>query len=98
MRILEKRAVTPIEFALEQNYPNPFNPVTTISYSIPELSNVQVIIYDITGRKIDVLVDNLQQAGHYNIQWNGQNTASGMYFLKLVHGGKTQIRKMMLLK
>jgi len=95
---LEKRAVTPIEFALEQNYPNPFNPVTTISYSIPELSNVQIIIYDITGRKIDVLVDNLQQAGHYNIQWNGQNTASGMYFLKLVHDGKTQIRKMMLLK
>jgi hypothetical protein len=83
---------------LSQNYPNPFNPVTTINYSIPKLSDVQVIVYDITGRKVITLVEATQKPGHYTIQWNAHDAASGLYFLKLESNRKTQTRKIMLLK
>jgi hypothetical protein len=95
---LEKSLLSPTEFALNPNYPNPFNPVTTINYSIPKLSDVQVIIYDITGRQVSTLVEATQEPGHYTIQWNAHDTASGLYFLKLESNGKTQTRKVMLLK
>jgi len=95
---LEKSLMTPAEFALKQNYPNPFNPVTTINYSIPKLSEVQVIVYDITGRQVTTLVEATQEPGHYTVQWNAHEAASGLYFLKLTSNGKTQTRKMMLLK
>ena len=95
---LEKSLLSPTEFALNPNYPNPFNPVTTINYSIPKLSDVQVIVYDITGRQIITLVEATQEPGHYTIQWNAHDAASGLYFLKLESNGKTQTRKIMLLK
>ena len=95
---LEKSLLSPTEFALNPNYPNPFNPVTTINYSIPKLSDVQVIVYDITGRQVITLVEATQKPGHYTIQWNAHDTASGLYFLKLESNGKIQTRKVMLLK
>ncbi|NQV30229.1 MAG: T9SS type A sorting domain-containing protein [Candidatus Marinimicrobia bacterium] len=94
----------PSGFVLSQNYPNPFNPTTTISYIIPQIVDVRLTVFDITGREVVRLVDNKTQAtGRYNIQWNGLNTsgekvASGLYFYKIVAGDFQQTNKMMMLK
>jgi len=74
---------------LTQNYPNPFNPETTIVYHLPERARIQMIIYDVLGRKIRVLLNGIQQAGHHAIQWNGCDNAgfvvpSGIYICRIV--------------
>ncbi|MEA3286064.1 MAG: lamin tail domain-containing protein [Candidatus Marinimicrobia bacterium] len=93
----------PDEYALNQNYPNPFNPVTTISYALPEVADVTLRIYDITGREIHALVDESQPAGWYDLKWSGlsaQGTpvSTGMYFARIQAGGYTKVIKMLYLK
>lgn len=88
----------PEEFNLLQNYPNPFNPATTIAYELPEETGVQIIIYDMLGRKVDVLVDENQAAGHYTVQWDGSDAASGQYLYRIEAGGFTTTRQMTLIK
>lgn len=85
------------------NYPNPFNPSTNIQYSIPtnvkgEMLNVQLKIYDILGTEIKILVDKQQPAGNYEVTFNAENLASGVYIYKLEAGGKMVSRKMILLR
>jgi len=93
----------PEVFALHQNYPNPFNPTTTIKYDLPEAQNVQVMIYDIMGRKIKSLISFNQEAGYKSIIWNatnelGQPVSAGMYIYTIQAGEFRQTRKMVLLK
>ena len=93
----------PINYSLAQNYPNPFNPNTTISYSIPRMSNIELSIYNLKGEKIEQLVNSNQQAGNYSVKWNSQNSRgvqlpSGIYIYKLIAGDKIFINKMVLLK
>ncbi|MBS1517410.1 MAG: PQQ-dependent sugar dehydrogenase [Bacteroidetes bacterium] len=94
----------PSEFRLEQNYPNPFNPETSIKYSIPENTNVKLVIFDAGGKEIATLVNTKQLSGNYNIRWNGKdavgnNLPSGVYFYNLTAGNSfTQSRKMLLIK
>ncbi|MBK7104007.1 MAG: T9SS type A sorting domain-containing protein [Ignavibacteriae bacterium] len=97
----------PDKFELNQNYPNPFNPVTTISYLIPknerrETSNVNLIIYDILGREVEIIVNEEQRPGYYKTEWNAKNLASGMYIyqISMKNGNKTEMqrKKMMLMK
>jgi hypothetical protein len=102
---VEDDNLLPIEFSLEQNYPNPFNPVTTINYSIKERSPVQLVLYDILGRVVEVLVDEEKDAGYYKIDLNAENLASGIYFYKLKAlptgrqaGDFIQTKKMVLLR
>ncbi len=88
---------------LDQNYPNPFNPSTNIKYTLPNKSQVKIVIYDIMGNKIKTIVDEYKQAGQYIVNWNGtdaigQFVNSGMYIYKLHVGGLIQKRKMVLLK
>jgi hypothetical protein len=95
--------VTPTKFTLSGNYPNPFNPTTTISYSIPQDGNVELIVYNIRGQKVKTLVTGTQPAGVYNVTWNGKDdngkrASSGLYFYKLNSSGKTAVKKMLLLK
>jgi len=101
----EKKVIelTPTSYALTQNYPNPFNPVTKIKYSIPENGNVSLVIYDLTGRKVVELVNDFQNAGNYEADWDGRNefgqsVTSGMYFYSITMGNFTQTKKMLLLK
>jgi hypothetical protein len=73
---------------LNQNYPNPFNPSTTISFSLPENSSVELDIYNIKGQKVRSLLDDQRDKGSYSIVWNGKNdngnsVSSGIYFYKL---------------
>ncbi|QQS35598.1 MAG: T9SS type A sorting domain-containing protein [Ignavibacteriales bacterium] len=65
------------------NYPNPFNPSTIISYSIPERSNIQIKVYDILGREIQELVNELKEAGEHNIQFNAESLSSGVYIYSI---------------
>jgi hypothetical protein len=93
----------PTTYALEQNYPNPFNPTTTIKYSIPEVSFVNIKIYDMLGREVKSLVSSQQKAGSYEIRWNGENNygskvASGTYIYRVTAGAYSKALKLMLLK
>jgi hypothetical protein len=95
--------VTPTKFTLSGNYPNPFNPTTTISYSIPQDGNVELIVYNIRGQKVKTLISGTQPTGDYNVTWNGKDendrsVSSGLYLYKLRSSGKTAVKKMLLLK
>jgi hypothetical protein len=96
---IEVTAVTaPKEFALEQNYPNPFNPTTVISYQLPVSGNVSLKIFDILGKEVAVLVNEVKEAGSYSAQFDGTKLSSGLYFYKLTTNQFSSIRKMLLLK
>jgi flagellar hook assembly protein FlgD len=93
----------PDEFTLQQNYPNPFNPSTTIRYSTTTPGNISIIIYDITGELIKEITREHNQAGEYEIIWNGKNNfgervSSGAYFYQIVAGDYVEAKKMILLK
>jgi hypothetical protein len=88
----------PRNFLLEQNFPNPFNPSTEIGYQLNTTAEVQLIVYDILGKEITVLVNQVQRAGRHSVTFNANNLASGMYYAKLQAEEKVQIRKMMLVK
>jgi len=99
----------PSSFELQQNYPNPFNPTTKIEFSLPRNSIVHLTVYDILGKEVATLLDELRPAGHYTIEWNGQDTyggkvSTGVYFYRLeatAPGRQTpfiSLKKMLLLK
>ncbi|MDQ3020975.1 MAG: T9SS type A sorting domain-containing protein [Bacteroidota bacterium] len=88
----------PTRFELSQNYPNPFNPKTIINYEIPVTNNVSIKVYDISGKEVATLVNEIQEAGYYAIDFDGSNFASGAYFYKLVTNGFTDTKRMILLK
>ncbi len=88
----------PKVFSLDQNYPNPFNPSTTISFSIPAVSQVRLVVYDILGREVKTLLDEKKEAGSYRVTFNAQNFASGIYFCRIEAGAEFKVRKLMLLK
>jgi len=107
----EEISSAPVEFALEQNYPNPFNPSTKIDYSIPEAGNVELKVYDILGNEVATLVNEYQQEGKYEVEFNShsgevRNLTSGVYIYSLRVGnpskgsgqGFVQSKKMMLIK
>jgi len=93
----------PTQYTLKQNYPNPFNPTTTIRYSLPEVSDVSIIIYDVTGREVTNLVHSNQSAGWYDVSWNGLSTtgnpvSTGLYFARIQAGGFSDVIKMAFIK
>ena len=90
--------VTPIEFELSQNYPNPFNPSTSISFSIPEGSQVSLKIYNSLGQEIKTLANQFMEAGVHTVNFDAVGINSGMYFYRLDAGEFTQVRKMTLIK
>ncbi|MGD1044611.1 MAG: FG-GAP-like repeat-containing protein [Bacteroidota bacterium] len=73
----------PTVFALLQNYPNPFNPTTTIGYELPKMSYVKLYIYDVLGRVVTTLVDGMQSANRYRVEWNPSRLSSGVYFCRI---------------
>ncbi len=85
-------------YALAQNYPNPFNPVTTIKYQIPKDGLVKLIIYDVLGREVKTLVNEVKTAGYYDIKFDAGSLSSGIYFYRFSAGDYTNIKKMMVIK
>ena len=90
--------IIPTEFMLEQNYPNPFNPTTSISYSLPVKSVVNLKVYDAIGKEVAVLVNQEQGAGRYNLLFNATGLASGIYFYQLKTNEFTAVKKLVLMK
>ena len=89
----------PKEFRLYQNYPNPFNPVTNIKYQITKSKYVNLIVYDITGKKLIDLVNRKQNAGTYEVDFSGNGLSSGVYFYSLIVDSKIiDTKKMILIK
>lgn len=87
-----------MSYSLGQNFPNPFNPVTKISYQIPGSSHVTLNIYDITGRLVKTLVNEVRDEGVHSITFDGSGLSSGTYFYRLQAGDFVQIKKMVLIK
>jgi len=93
-----------LSFELAQNYPNPFNPITNISYTLTEESNVKLTIYNPLGEVVETLVEKVQAANKYEVVWNATNEPSGIYFYSIevsptdLSNGFKQSRKMILLK
>lgn len=86
------------EFYLEQNFPNPFNPYTEISYRLPINSFVRLVIYDVLGREVAELVNEVKVRGQYKVQWNANKFTSGVYFYQLKVGAFNEVKKMLLIK
>ncbi|HEY5125657.1 MAG TPA: T9SS type A sorting domain-containing protein, partial [Ignavibacteria bacterium] len=88
----------PSKFTLYQNYPNPFNPSTTIKFDLPVSGFVKLKIYNILGREISTLVNEIRNAGTYEINYNASALSTGIYFYKLEFGGNSEVRKFTLIK
>jgi len=97
-------AVTPIgttvpqSYSLAQNYPNPFNPVTKINFAIPKQGFVTLKVYDMLGREVTKLVNEVKQAGTYSVDFDATRLSSGVYFYKLEAGGFVDTKRMVLVK
>ncbi|MFZ4591316.1 MAG: T9SS type A sorting domain-containing protein [Ignavibacteria bacterium] len=88
----------PIVYALSQNYPNPFNPVTKINFAIPRQGFVTLKIYDMLGREVKSLVNEVKSVGYYSVDFNGSDFASGVYFYRLESESFKDIKRMVLIK
>ena len=101
IKILESNI--PITYKLEQNYPNPFNPTTTISYSIAtnvkrETQKVKLTLYDVLGKDITTLVNEVQSPGNYRVEFDGSRLSSGIYYYQLKSDKFIETKKMIILK
>ena len=95
--------VLPQAFGLAQNSPNPFSPLTTLAFALPEAAHVRLSIYDLGGRLVRVLVDEVRPAGMHEVQWDatnasGQRVASGVYLCRMEAGEYRETRRVMLIK
>ncbi len=88
----------PTRYELYQNYPNPFNPSTVISFQLAVNSFASLKVYDLLGREVATLVNEQLKPGTYEVDWDGSNFSSGIYYYKLVAGDYTETKKMVLLK
>lgn len=85
-------------FELSQNYPNPFNPITSIAFEIPSTGIVKLKVYDLLGKEVATLINEVKQSGYYKVDFNASNLSSGIYFYRLETDNKIEIKKMTLLK
>ncbi len=88
----------PYQFLLSQNYPNPFNPSTTIRYAIPVRAHVRLSVFDLLGREVITLVDEVKSAGSYSARFDGSGLTSGVYFYRLQAGQFLEAKRLVLLK
>jgi len=88
----------PKEFKLYDNFPNPFNPVTKIRFDIPKATKVRITIYDLIGREVELLYDNILNPGKFEMTWNASDYPSGVYFYRLISDGFVNTKKMVLVK
>ena len=89
---------TPTEYKLEQNFPNPFNPATVIRYQLPAKTLATLKIFDVLGKEVAVLVNEENEAGFHQVEFNGSGLASGVYLYILQAGSFVQTKKFILLK
>jgi len=88
----------PDNFRLEQNYPNPFNPTTTIRFSVPQRSDVELVVYDALGNEIETLINGDHEAGVYEVDFDATGLTSGVYFYQIKSASFSETRKLVLMK
>ena len=101
--VQEAAATLPQPYALLPNYPNPFNPTTHLAFTTPREGRVRLELYDVAGRRVRTLVDEVRPAGRHDVVWNGvddrgRGLASGIYFARLQAGDFGQTRKLTLVR
>ena len=95
---VENKSEIPMHFSLYQNYPNPFNPVTTIKFTVPNSQKVTLVVYDMLGREVKTLYNDVAPAGIVTVDFNAENLASGVYFYQLQAGSFIASKKLIVLK
>ncbi len=88
----------PKTYSLAQNYPNPFNPVTKINFALPKQGFVSLKVYDVLGREVSTLVNEVKQAGSYSVDFDASYLSSGVYFYRIESGNFSDIKRMILVK
>jgi len=88
----------PTGYMLAQNYPNPFNPNTTIKFSVPNSTHVNLTVYDALGKVISTLVNEEKTAGTYEVDFEAKNLSSGVYFYKITTSDFSATKKLLLMK
>ena len=92
------RGSVPDEFNLSQNYPNPFNPSTNITYGLPVDANVKLEVFNVLGQRVDILVDEFQEAGYYEVTFHSGSLPSGTYLYRIQADNFVDVKRFMLLK
>ena len=96
--VTENSQDIPTNYSLSQNYPNPFNPVTAIDFDLPEAGNVKLVVYDISGKEVNVMQNGILPAGKHKMYFNAGRLASGVYFYKLESGSFVSVKRMTVIK
>ena len=96
-KLFNDSSIIPANFLLSI-YPNPFNPITTISFTIREFGFTTITAYNITGRKLQTLINEVLGVGNYSINWNASSYPSGVYLIRMDNGKFTQTQKVVLIK
>ena len=96
--VVNEEQIVVSEFKLEQNYPNPFNPSTVIGFEIKDTRFVSLKVFNSIGQEVATLVNQVQNAGNYEVKFNAENLGSGVYFYQLVSGNFVATKKMILVK
>ena len=91
-------ATVPNVYSLSQNYPNPFNPSTKINFAIPKQGLVTLKIYDVLGREVRTLVNEVKSAGSYTVDFNASEFSSGVYFYRIQANDFIDVKRMLLVK
>ena len=94
----ESDGVLPKQFGLRQNYPNPFNPSTIIGFSLPRATDIELIVFDLAGRRVKKLIGGFKSAGEHQLAFEFHDLPSGVYVYRLHAGSFVQSRKMILLR
>lgn len=95
---LSKGAGTPNSYKLESNYPNPFNPSTTIGFALKEAGQVELVVFNALGQKVETLISGYMEAGSYTKMWQATNQPAGVYYYRITTKGFVETKKMILLK
>ena len=94
----EEDILNPDLFTLKQNFPNPFNPTTQIEFELGASENIELLIFDVNGRFVDLIIDNFLSSGTYSFVWNAYNYNSGIYFVKIYSDNEFYTKKITLIK
>jgi hypothetical protein len=96
--LLDHTGIPENRFVLSQNYPNPFNPSTSIPFRVPDVGWVNLSVFDLLGRQVATLVNEVKYPGEYTASWHPENLPSGAYFSRLRFGSRTKTKLMMYLR
>ena len=90
--------VLPKEISFQGAYPNPFNPTTMLKFSVPATMEVEVVVYDMMGRMVSEISNDIFEAGTHDLYWDASHNSSGIYFVKFLAGSHVTTQKLMLVK